>query len=239
MGSVLFLRRGVQREPASPTAEAQRPESILRPGHNAFAVARAERRHGRDVEARRPVMVHAQTVREDQLDRMRSLGIFPSFFPTHCFYWGDWDVASVLGRERAYRISPARSAARRGMRFSLHNDAPVVPPNILFLIWNAVTRLSRGGEVIGPDQRLTPAEALRAVTLDAAYQHFEEATKGSIEVGKLADMAVLSANPLRVAHAAIKDIVVLATLKEGVLIHLLERERVPDALATVAVATGH
>ena len=198
------------------------------------AVARAERRHGRDVEARRPVMVHAQTVREDQLDRMRSLGIFPSFFPTHCFYWGDWDVASVLGRERAYRISPARSAARRGMRFSLHNDAPVVPPNILFLIWNAVTRLSRGGEVIGPDQRLTPAEALRAVTLDAAYQHFEEATKGSIEVGKLADMAVLSANPLRVAPGAIKDIAVLATLKEGVPIHVLERAHLPDALAVGA-----
>ncbi len=126
------------------------------------------------------------------------------------------------------------------MRFSLHNDAPVVPPNVLFLIWSAVTRQSRSGEVIGSEQRLTPAEALRAVTIDAAYQHFEEATKGSIEVGKLADMAVLSANPLRVAHAAIKDIVVLATLKEGVLIHLLERERVPDALATAAaVATDH
>jgi predicted amidohydrolase YtcJ len=204
------------------------------------AVARAERRHGRQGHDRRPVMVHAQTVREDQLDRMRAHGILPSFFSTHCFYWGDWYVASVLGRERAYRISPARSAQRRGMRFSLHNDAPVVPPNILFLIWSAVTRQSRSGEVIGTEQRLSPVEALRAVTIDAAYQHFEEATKGSIEVGKLADMAVLSANPLRVAHAAIKDIVVLATLKEGALIHLLERERVPDALATAAAAvSGH
>ena len=182
-------------------------------------------------------MVHAQTVREDQLDRMRALGIIPSFFSTHCFYWGDWYVGSVLGRERAYRISPARSAQRRGMRFSLHNDAPVVPPNILFLIWNAVTRLSRGGEVIGPEQRMTPAEALRAVTLDAAYQHFEEATKGSIEVGKLADMVVLSDNPLRVAPEAIKDIVVLATLKEGVPVHLLERARLPEALATAATAS--
>ena len=195
------------------------------------AVARAERRHGRDVDARRPVMVYAQTVREDQLDRMRSLGIFPSFFPTHCFYWGDWDVASVLGRERAYRISPARSAVRRGMRFSLHNDAPVVPPNILFLIWNAVTRLSRGGEVIGPEQCLTPAEALRAVTLDAAYEHFEESSKGSIEVGKLADMAVLSANPLRVPLGAIKEIEVVATLKEGVPIHVLGQAHLPDTLA--------
>ena len=176
-------------------------------------------------------MVHAQTVREDQLDRMLALGIIPSFFSTHCFYWGDWHVASVLGRERAYRISPARSALRRGMRFSLHNDSPVVPPNILFLIWNAVTRLSRGGEVIGPDQRLTPAEALRAVTIDAAYQCFEDGAKGSIEVGKLADMVVLSDNPLRVAPEAIREIAVLATLKDGVPVHILERARLPEALA--------
>ena len=198
------------------------------------AVARAERRHGRQGHDRRPVMVHAQTVREDQLDRMRAHGIIPSFFSTHCFYWGDWYVGVGPRPGAGYRISPARSAQRRGMRFSLHNDAPVVPPNILFLIWSAVTRQSRSGEVIGTEQRLTPVEALRAVTIDAAYQHFEEATKGSIEVGKLADMAVLSANPLRVAPATIKDIVVLATLKEGALIHLLERERVPEALATAA-----
>jgi predicted amidohydrolase YtcJ len=193
------------------------------------AVARAERRHGRD--DRRPVMIHAQMVREDQLDRMRALGILPSFFSTHCFYWGDLHVASLLGRARAFRINPARSAQRRGMRFSLHNDSPVVPPNILFLIWSAVTRLSRSGQVIGPAQRLTAAEALRAVTIDAAYQHFEEATKGSIEVGKLADMAVLSDNPLRVAPEAIREIGVLATLKEGVPIHVQERARLPDTLA--------
>jgi predicted amidohydrolase YtcJ len=199
------------------------------------AVARAERRHGRA--DRRPVMVHAQTVREDQLDRMAALGIIPSFFSTHCFYWGDWHVASVLGRERAYRISPARWARRRGMRFSLHNDSPVVPPNVLFLIWNAVTRLSRHGEVIGPEQRLTPAEALRAVTIDAAYQHFEEAAKGSIEVGKLADMAVLSANPLLVAPEAIGEITVLATLKEGVPIYVRERAPLPDAMSASAHGT--
>ncbi len=184
----------------------------------------------RNVDDRRPVMVPAQTVSEDQLDRMRALGIIPSFFATHCFYWGDRHVASALGRERAHRISPARSAQRRGMRFSLHNDSPVVSPNVLFLIWNAVTRMSRGGEVIGPDQRLTPAEALRAVTIDAAYQCFEESAKGSLEVGKLADMAVLSANPLRVPPDAIREITVLATLKEGVPIHVFERDRLSDVL---------
>jgi len=136
----------------------------------------------------------------------------------------------VLGRERAYRISPAGSAARRGMRFSLHNDSPAAPADVLFLIWNAVTRLSRGGEVIGPDQRLTPAEALRAVTIDAAYQCFEESEKGSIEVGKLADLAVLSANPLRVPVEEIREITVLATLKEGVPIHVRERAPLPEGL---------
>jgi predicted amidohydrolase YtcJ len=202
------------------------------------AVARAEQRHGRGrgrVQGRgadrRPVMVHAQLVREDQLDRMQALGIIPSFCASHCFYWGDWHVASTLGRARADRLSPARSARQRGMRFSLHNDAPVVPANILFLIWSAVTRLSRSGDVIGADQRLSAATALRAVTLDAAFQHFEDQRKGSLEVGKLADMAVLSANPLRVAADDIKDITVLATLKEGVPIHVRDRVRFPESLS--------
>ena len=90
-----------------------------------------------------------------------------------------------------------------------------------------MTRFSRSGEVIGPDQRLTPAEALRAVTIDAAYQHFEDERKGSLEVGKLADMAVLSDNPLRVAPEAIREIAVLATLKEGMPIHVRERAPLP------------
>jgi predicted amidohydrolase YtcJ len=192
------------------------------------AVARAERQHGRN--DLRPVLVHAQLATEEQLDRMHTLGILPSFCSSHGFYWGDWHVASVLGAERASRLSPARSAGRRGLRFSLHNDAPIVPPNVLFLIWSAVTRFSRSGAVIGPAQRLTPTEALRAVTIDAAYQHFEDDRKGSLEVGKLADMAVLSENPLRVAPDAIREIEVLATLKEGMPIYLLKQARLPDAL---------
>jgi predicted amidohydrolase YtcJ len=196
------------------------------------AVARADRRNGRD--DRRPVVVHAQLAREEQLDRMQSLGVVPSFCSSHGFYWGDLHVASVLGRERAFGINPARSAGRRGIRFTLHDDAPAVPPNILFLLWSAVTRFSRSGAVIGPEQRLTPGEALRAVTLDAAYQHFEDDRKGSLEVGKLADMAVLSENPLRVPPEEIREIEVLATLKEGMPIHLIERARLPDALAETA-----
>jgi predicted amidohydrolase YtcJ len=192
------------------------------------AVARAEQQNGRN--DLRPVMVHAQLATEDQLDRMRALRILPSFCSSHGFFWGDWHVASALGPERSLRLNPARSAGRRGLRFSLHNDAPIAPPNMLFLIWSAATRFSRSGVVIGPEQRLTPTEALRAVTIDAAYQHFEDDRKGSLEVGKLADMAVLSQNPLRIAPDAIREIEVLATLKEGMPIHVLERARLPDAL---------
>jgi hypothetical protein len=101
----------------------------------------------------------------------------------------------------------------------------------MFLIWSAVTRFSRSGAVIGAEQRLTPGEALRAVTIDAAYQHFEDERKGSLEVGKLADMAVLSENPLRVPPETIRDIEVVATLKEGMPIHVLERARLPETFA--------
>jgi len=202
------------------------------------AVARAERQQGTPAGEgradRRTVMVHAQLASEEQLDRMQELGIIPSFCSSHGFYWGDVHVSSALGRERAFRINPARSAGRRGIRFTLHNDAPVVPPNILFLIWSAVTRFSRSGAVIGPEQRLTPIEALRAVTIDAAHQHFEDDRKGSLEVGKLADMAVLSENPLRVPPEEIRKIEVLATLKEGMPIHVVERAQLPDALAASA-----
>ena len=116
----------------------------------------------------------------------------------------------------------------------MHNDAPVVPPNILFLIWSAVTRLSRSGAVIGPEQRLTPPRPCGRSPSTPPTSTSRTATKGSLEVGKLADMAVLSANPLRVAPEAIREIEVLATLKEGMPIHVLERARLPDALAATA-----
>ena len=77
----------------------------------------------------RTVMIHSQVVREDQLDRLKELGIVPSFFAAHSFYWGDWHRDSVLGVERAYRISPARSAIRREIPFTFHNDAPIGGPD--------------------------------------------------------------------------------------------------------------
>jgi predicted amidohydrolase YtcJ len=163
----------------------------------------------------RPVMIHAQMVREDQLDEMKSLGIIPSFFSAHMFFYGDWHRDSVMGAERAYRINPAKSALKRDMIFTIHNDPPVVPPDIMRLIWSAVNRRSRTNDIIGPEQTISPLEALKAVTLYAAYQAFEETSKGSIEVGKRADFAILSANPLTADPMMIKDIEVLKTVKDG------------------------
>lgn len=164
----------------------------------------------------RTVMIHAQTVREDQLDQMSELGIIPSFFSAHVFFWGDWHRDSVLGPERASRISPTRSAWDRGMPFTLHNDAPVVPPDMIRLIWATTNRKTRSDQVLGADQRLTTFEALSAVTRMAAYQNFEEAEKGTLEVGKLADLVVLSENPLRMDAADLLELEVQQTWSRGV-----------------------
>jgi predicted amidohydrolase YtcJ len=144
----------------------------------------------------RHVIIHAQMTRDDQLDRMKRLGIIPSFFSLHTYYWGDRHREIFMGPERAARMSPARGAVERGLRFTIHADCPVVPMEPLRLVWAAVNRRSTSGASIGAAQRIEPLQALRAVTIDAAYQHFEENEKGSLEVGKLADLAILSRSPL-------------------------------------------
>jgi hypothetical protein len=144
----------------------------------------------------RHVVVHAQTARDDQLDRMAALGVIPSFFALHVYYWGDRHREIFLGPERAARISPARSAERRGLRFTLHADSPVVPMEPLRLVSAAVNRRSAAGAELGPAERISPQRALRAVTIDAARQHFDEGSRGSLEPGKLADLVVLSGSPL-------------------------------------------
>lgn len=163
----------------------------------------------------RPVMVHAQTVREDQLERMKKIGMIATFFLDHVYYWGDWHYESVLGAERAERISPLRSAINYDINYTMHQDSPVVNPNSLFAVHNAVNRITKNGRLLGADQRLTVEEALRGVTINAAYQIFEEDKKGSITEGKLADFVILGSNPLTVESDKIKDIEVLETIKEG------------------------
>jgi predicted amidohydrolase YtcJ len=144
----------------------------------------------------RPIVVHAQTAREDQLDRMAALGVIPSFFVLHTYYWGDRHRDRFLGPERAARISPTASAARRGIPFTLHADTPVVPMEPLRIVWSAVNRITTSGATLGADQRIDPMRALRGVTIDAARQHFQESDRGSLEAGKLADLVILDRSPL-------------------------------------------
>lgn len=158
---------------------------------------------------------HCQMAREDQLDKMRRLGITPSFFVGHVYYWGDRHRDIFLGLERAARISPLRWAVDRGIRFTIHDDTPITPVNPLHLVWVSVNRLTTGGKVLGPEQKITAQQALRAITIDAAWQNFEENIKGSIEPGKLADFVVLAENPLTVESVKIKDIPILETIVAG------------------------
>ena len=163
----------------------------------------------------RTVMIHAQTVREDQLDKMKELGIIPSYFSTHTFYWGDWHRDSVFGEERAMRISPTKSSLDRKMPFTVHNDAPVVPPDMIRLLWSTTNRKTRSGKVLGDEQKISTYEALKAITINAAYQHFEDDIKGSIEVGKLADLVVLSADPLSIPSESLLDLQIVSTFSRG------------------------
>jgi predicted amidohydrolase YtcJ len=163
----------------------------------------------------RTVMIHAQTVREDQLDRMRELGMIPSFFAAHAFFWGDWHRDAVLGPERAARISPARSALARALPFTIHNDAPVVPPDAIRLLWAAVNRTTRSGALLGPEQRIGTLDALRALTANGAYQIFEERLKGTLAVGKRADLVILSRDPLQLGPEQLLELGVVETFSHG------------------------
>jgi predicted amidohydrolase YtcJ len=181
------------------------------------ATQQAHAKHGGD--DRRTVLVHGQTTRLDQLPELKALGIIPSFFPMHTFYWGDWHRQSVLGPERAERISPCGSARRIGLIFTTHHDAPVANPDAIRVLSATVTRVTRSGYVLGPDERVDTLTALKAMTIWPATQHFEEASKGTIEPGKLADFVILDKNPLAVAPEDLIGLKVVETIKEGVRVY--------------------
>jgi len=177
------------------------------------AVRDATNRHG--AKDRRPVLIHGQTVRMDQLDELKTLGIVPSLFPMHTFYWGDYHRDSVLGPRRAEFISPCVSVVRRGMRFTSHHDAPVANPDAMRVLSATVTRRTRSGDILGPDECVPVDIALKAMTLWAAWQHYEDDRKGSLAVGKLADMTILDADPMTIDRDKLADIKVTSTWKEG------------------------
>ncbi|MFU1478086.1 amidohydrolase family protein [Roseovarius sp. C7] len=158
------------------------------------AVAAVQAAHPR--QDHRHTIIHGQVMRDEQLARCADLGVTISFFSAHIHYWGDRHYDTFLGPERAQRISPAASAARHGLRYTIHNDAAVTPTRPLHLAHCAVNRRTASGRVLGEAEKISVMEALRAQTIDAAWQVFEEERRGSIRVGKLADFAVLDRNPL-------------------------------------------
>lgn len=166
----------------------------------------------------RMILVHSQMAREDQVARMKPLGVTPSFFSAHTYYWGDRHRDIFMGPERAATMSPARWAQQYDVRFSSHMDTPVTPMLPLQAVWSQVHRISTAGEVIGPQQRIGVMAALRAVTIDAAWQVFQEDNRGSLEPGKYADLVVLSGNPLA-DPLAMRELQVERTLVGGVTIY--------------------
>jgi predicted amidohydrolase YtcJ len=177
------------------------------------AIAKAVKRHG--MRDHRPVFVHASYLRPEQIEKIKSYGAVPSFLTASVVPGGD-GVLKLWGKDRAAVALPARTFLRMGLPFTFSHDAPVSPvPSILALVDAGVNRTSASGVVVGPDERVPPYAALRAVTAMAAYQLKEEATKGTLEAGKLADLVILEKNPLKVDPLTIKDIRVLQTIKEG------------------------
>ena len=166
----------------------------------------------------RHTIIHGQTLRDEQLERMAELGISVSFFSAHIHFWGDLHHNTILGPDRAARISPAASAERTGVRFTIHNDACVTPTRPLHLAHCAINRQTYKGRVLGEEQKISTLSALRAMTIDAAWQVFQEKERGSLEVGKIADFAIISNNPLN--HSSdIKDLVVTKTIRRGITVY--------------------
>jgi predicted amidohydrolase YtcJ len=182
------------------------------------AVREAEAAHPLGPESqrgRRTQLIHLQQGQEDQFDALAELDVTLGFQVAHNFYFGDFHREFIYGPERTERLNPTRSGWDRGLSVSLHHDSPVHPVDPFMLLWAAVNRVTRSGQVIGPEQKLTVMEALEASTIEAARQFFEEDRKGSLEVGKLADLVVLDRNPLAVDPMELEDLRVLETIKEG------------------------
>ena len=164
----------------------------------------------------RHTITHAQLTTQAQLRKMAKLGLCANFFSNHLWYWGDQHYEITVGPERANQLEPCASAIREGVSFSVHSDAGVTPLGSLHTMWCAVNRVTPSGRVLGEEEKITAEQALKAVTIDAAYQMHMDHEIGSLEAGKRADMAILDEDPLAVEAMKIKDIGVQGTILGGI-----------------------
>lgn len=169
--------------------------------------------NNREVCRLRPVIIHGQLMRKDQITRLKELNIIPSFFLAHIYHYGDIHIKN-LGK-RAEHISPLKSAVRAGVYPTIHQDSPVIIPDMFESIWCAVNRVTKKGILLGSDERVSVYEALETVTVNAARQYFMEDERGSIEAGKKADFIITDKNPLKVSTDEIRKIRVRELYKEG------------------------
>ncbi|MGS4991085.1 amidohydrolase [Roseibium sp. RP-7] len=186
------------------------------------AIGAAQKKYGDP--GNRPVLIHGQFLREDQVDSYKRLGVFMSLFPMHTFYWGDWHRDHTVGPVNADNISPTGWVRERGMKFGSHHDAPVAFPDSMRILSATVTRRTRSGDILGPSQRVDVMTALKAMTIWPAWQQFEENDKGSIEVGKLADFVLLSEDPTAIDPEKLAGIKIEGTVKGGNLVYDAQKD---------------
>jgi predicted amidohydrolase YtcJ len=174
----------------------------------------ASKEYNNPTKERRTTIIHSQFVREDQLDKYVEYKMIPSFYTEHTFFFADAHIIN-RGEKQAFSISPMKTAIEKGLKPTNHTDFNVTPIDQMMVVWTAVNRVSRNGIIIGKKEKVSPYQALQAITSNAAYQYFEEDKKGTLEKGKLADLVILDNNPLKIDPKKIKEIQVLETIKEG------------------------
>ena len=181
------------------------------------AVERAQARCPR--KDARHLIIHCQMATDEHVRRMKEAGILPSFYGLHVWNWGDRHRDIFLGPDRAARLDPAGSAVREGLPFSLHADTPVLPQMTMLSIHTAVNRETKGGAVLGPDQRISTLEAVRAYTSYAALFSHSEAWRGTIEPGKVADFVIPSEDILEAPAGRLKGIAFAAAIVDNRVVH--------------------
>lgn len=169
---------------------------------------------GKKGDGRRDIIIHSQIMHPYQLDEYVALGLSPSFFTNHVYFWGDVHIEN-LGEELAAGISPMNSANKKGLVTTNHTDFSITPLNPFMTMWTATNRVTKNGKLLGETERVTNLEALKAITTNAAWQLGEEDVKGTLEPGKVADLVILSENPLDTPKEKLLDLKVVETIKGG------------------------